>query len=210
MQCWTHNLDIETEHAVEVCLAKARQQYKLEQLSDESIDHLLDRINTVESAGGSDSTLLIDAYQCLSGQIPLVLVMFAHRYKIVSTSKYARSDFRRIALHPMVVVTLPVDVGRIQIRRKTIGDRIANLFTRKHVDFRQHWFFSFNYQVTATDKERVQLKFTRAFLDVINKHKDYVIAIQGPDMVVLREQFILPDGGCELLSAGCAMLDALK
>lgn len=84
---------------------------------------------------------------------------------------------RRVEPYAVVAVSLGVDMGRVFMRPERLGDKLAEWFKKREVDFDEHALFSSKYYVLATDEAKLRREATRCFLDAIARYNEMVIEI---------------------------------
>lgn len=187
MRRWTSHLDAYTAERIDHCVAGLRRRFGVEQLRDFEVQNLVQRLGGFQTTISTDDTVLIDAYHLTDRGAEVTLGLFEHQF--AQRRHVARGYVETqtaSALHEMVLVELPVDVGRVLIRPETLGDKVSEWFARREIDFTDYPRFSRRYYVLADDDERARRGLPGKFLAAVGEVDRIVIEINGSTLVAMQ------------------------
>jgi hypothetical protein len=87
----------------------------------------------------------------------------------------SRIDTNKLNSYFFGFVKLNESIGKLSLRPETIGDKIAEFFSSKELDFESHKKFSNKYYLLASNPDLVRKKFSNEMLDLIAKHENVIM-----------------------------------
>jgi hypothetical protein len=95
-------------------------------------------------------------------------------------------------LRHLVRTDLGADMGRVFMRRESLGDKISESYNQIEVDFEAHPQFSDRYYVLAEDEDRFRANITAALLDAIGSIEGLLVEIDDSTMTATFERPVTP------------------
>lgn len=211
MRRWTNLLDAYTCERIDRCVNQLRQEFAVEQMRDFEVSHLLTRLGRFQTAISTDDTVLIDAFHVSEGGIEVTLAIFEHQYvqKRHVTRGFVKTEAAS-ALHELVLVDLPVGVGRVLIRPETLGDKVSEWFTKREIDFAHEPQFSRRYYVLAEDDDRARHGLPTRFLQAVGQTEKLVIEIDDTMLAAMKLRPMADHDRSELVPLAFTMRGAWK
>lgn len=187
MRRWNQMLDAYTAERIDRCVNQLRMQFDVEPMRDFEVSSLLTRLARFQTAISTDDTVLLDAFHVSEGDIEITLAIFEHQ--VVHRRQTGRGMVTTeadSALHELVVIDLPVSVGRVLIRPETLGDKVSDWFTKREIDFPEEKQFSRRYYVLAEDDDRARRGLPTKFLQAVGETDRLVIEIDDTLLAALK------------------------
>lgn len=104
-----------------------------------------------------------------------------------------------------MIFSVPHHMGRVFIRKETIGDKINDLFAKIDIDFAEYPTFSSNYYVVGENPELVKAHLPKQLIELLDKVKGLTIEINGNWGLVRTEKNLTERLLLLLLSIGYKM-----
>jgi len=82
-------------------------------------------------------------------------------------------------IEPLLLFTLSHDIGKVLIRKETLGDRIADIFNREDIDFADFPTFSRKYFVVGDKPDLVRAYFPKRLIQALEQTDEMVVEING-------------------------------
>lgn len=206
MRRWTNMLEANICERIENCVEGLRLRYAVEQLHDFEIGHLLQRLTSFQTAISTDETVLIDGYHLRDGGHEVTLAIFEHEFdRPRVTSRGFIEKERTSALHELILMDIPVSVGRVLIRPETLGDKVSEWFAQRTLDLRDHPRFSSRYYVLAEDDERARRGLNTRFLETICQVDRLVVEIDDHTLAAMKLRPLAQDNHSSLVPLAFAM-----
>jgi hypothetical protein len=98
----------------------------------------------------------------------------------------------------LIRADLGKDLGRVFMRRESLGDKISEVYNEIEVDFTDHPVFSDRYYVLADDEARFRAGVNGMVLEAIGAVDDLVVEINGSTLTAFCETGITDEGALEL------------
>ena len=187
MRRWTNLLDADTSEKIEQCVEGLRLRYAVERLHDFESGYLLQRLKAYQTAISTDDTVLIDGYHLRDGGHEVTLAIFEHEFERPHLTGHGTIEHERTStLHELIIMDLPVSVGRVLIRPETLGDKGSEWFVTRSLDLRDQPDFSKRYYVLAEDDERARRGLNARFLQTICEVDRLVIEIDHSTLAAMK------------------------
>lgn len=108
------------------------------------------------------------------------------------------------------LVTLPMDLGHVVMSPERLGDKIADLFKHRDIDFEDYPVFSTHYYVTADDPSRFRDQVPGAMLQAIEACPGFHLEILGDRLMVRRPQIWNDNEAVDLTKLCLSIAEALR
>ena len=154
-------------------------------ISDVELDTTAVQIENLRFFAGADALDVVDGYvlealgQGRGHQACKYFVCMVSQLQVEHNESPASTRKRVLEPYSVVSVSLGVEMGRVYMRPERIGDKVAEWFKKREVDFDEHALFSSKYYVLASDEVKLRKEATRCFLDAIARYDELVIEIVG-------------------------------
>lgn len=127
-----------------------------------------------------------------------IILLVEKHVTIVEQRKKARQQSEVEEMEPIMIFQLPQDIGRAFIRKETMADKFADLFTKVDIDFPEYPNFSKNYYVMGEKPDRIKHYLPKRIIESLEKVEDLSIEING-DRGLLRTGKNLTEDDLSLL-----------
>jgi hypothetical protein len=176
-------LSDEHERRVDSTVRSLEEWCMLSEIPHVQLETMAVEIENLRCFEGVDALDVIDGYILnapTEERVPTTSRFLVCKVSTVEVSdgpSHTTTRTRRIEPYGVVSVQLGVDMGRVFMRPERLGDKFAEWFKKREVDFDEHALFSSKYYVLATDEAKLRREATRCFLDAIARYNDMVIEI---------------------------------
>ena len=82
------------------------------------------------------------------------------------------------------MANISVDLGITNMRTETLADRIINRFFNGDINFPGSEKFSDKYYLASTNRDAVELYFTKDFLNTLGKYNDLMLTSKGSELYI--------------------------
>jgi hypothetical protein len=145
-------------------------------LCNEKLDEFKNTLIDFELLKGSDNIDLLNVYKLKSSAQNVYLINTNAFYSWFGTKggKHTRNDFCLIGYFETKNL-----LEHILIRPETIGDKVADFFTKAEIDFDSNPKFSRKYYMLSDNKELTKKNISSSFLSVIEDQDDLHVEINN-------------------------------
>ncbi len=211
MRRWNNLLDAYTSQRIDRCVTGLRQRFAVEQMREFEIGPVLARLAGCQTAIGTDDTVLIDGFHIADARHEITLAIFEHQY--LQRRRVLRGQVTTEAastLHELVLIDLPMDVGRVLIRPETLGDKVSPWFAQRELAFDHPPMFGERYYVLAENDERARQGLPARFLQTVCETDRMVVEIEGTSLAAMRLRPLPEDDQSALVGLAFEMRRAWK
>lgn len=108
----------------------------------------------------------------------IVLLVEKH-LAIIEQKKHVRIEKEIEEVEPILIFNIAEDPGRAHMRKETLADKFADLFTKIDIDFAAYPSFSTNYYLVGEDPEQIKRHFPEKLKKVLNDTPDLIVELNG-------------------------------
>ena len=114
------------------------------------------------------------------GELNSFIVLLVEKHlTIVEFRKSGRREKEIEEIEPMLIFSISTDIGRAIIKQETIADKIADLFHKVDIDFKEFPRFSRNYVVVGENPDLVRSQLPRQLIETLDKIEKMTVEING-------------------------------
>ena len=132
------------------------------------------------------------------------IILLAEKHSIVI--KQLRSGLRYEEeieeVEPLLFFTLSQDIGKVIVRRETLGEKIVDFFNREDIDFGDYPAFSRKYFVIGEKPDLVREYFPKGLIQSLEKIDDIVVEVNGKIGLVRTEKNLTESLMYQLIDIG--------
>jgi hypothetical protein len=192
------------EQAIDACLAAIEISCEERNANPKEHARYEQLLHSIVQQAMEGQIELLDA--CEVGRHPHRLIYMVVNYRHEYSSGKSRYSEQRVG--QLVLLTLPVDLGRLWIRPETLPDKLLTWWSDEDLDFADHPQFSRRYYCQTDDPTRVQLRVPDRVWQAIGEHDALVVRAAGMQAVVAKEEQLRPEHAVELVQLGFEILEA--
>jgi len=116
----------------------------------------------------------------LKGQDGAFMILLVEKHlTIIEHRRGAMIEKEIDELEPILIFTIPQDIGKVYIRKETIIDKVLDIFTKVDIDFIEYPNFSKNYLVIGEYPDQVRSYLPKGLMDSLEKIKNMTVEING-------------------------------
>jgi len=139
----------------------------------------------------------------LKGQTGSFILLLIDKHSTIILKKRNGSYKQEIQeIEPILIVSLPHDVGKAFIRKETAVDKVVDLFVKVDIDFEAYPNFSKNYLVVGDNPELIKKSLPKGLLESLEKIKEMIVEINGTHCLIRSEKNLTEKLLLQLLSIG--------
>ncbi|MCE2997773.1 MAG: hypothetical protein ACK5RG_20260 [Cyclobacteriaceae bacterium] len=170
------SLDSATERLFEETLQKVDGQLEIRRKDHELGLKLLAKFDGLKIY----KSLFVHHVTELKGRSGAFIILLVEKHvTIIEQKKNTRVEKDIEEVEPVLLFSLPHDMGRAYIREETVADKIADMFTKIDIDFNEYPDFSRNYFVTGDSPDKIRKYLPRQLMESLEKIRDISIEING-------------------------------
>ena len=124
-------------------------------------------------------TLYVHKVTEFKGNTNSFIILLAEKHLTVNKGRKVRQDVEVEEIEPILIFNAPVDMGKVFITKETIADKIADLFYKVDIDFKEYPTFSKNYFVVGEKPELVKIHLPKGLIESLDKIEDMTVEING-------------------------------
>lgn len=147
----------------------------------------------------------VTEFKCASASF-IVLLLEKHLTIIKQTANKTRYQEQVEEVEPVLIFSLPEDISNVVIQKETLGDKIADLFTKADIDFEEYPVFSKNYLVVGDKPDLVKQHLPVGLMRSLEKFEDLTVEINGRLGLVRAEKNLTEDLLLQLITIGNQLL----
>jgi hypothetical protein len=196
------NLDKVSEAMFESALSKVKGQLEVKRKPADVGLKLLRRFEELKKY----QALYVHNVTELKGKVGSFIILLVEKHLTIVERRKTGRQVRAIEeVEPILVFTVPTDIGRVIIRSETLADKLADLFYKVDIDFQAHPSFSKNYLVVGDKPDLVRQHLPEKLIQSLDKIEDLVIEINGNWGMVRAEKNLTETRLLQLISIGYKM-----
>ena len=196
------SIDDSTEKLFEATLQKIQGQLDVKRKDTNVGLKLLTRFDELKNY----RSLFVHKVTELKGKSGSFIILLIEKHlTIVEQKKSARIEKEIEEVEPVLIFSIPQDIGKAYIRKETLADKIADLFTKVDIDFIDYPNFSRNYYVVGEKPDQVRKHLPKALIESLDKIKGMTIEINGNWGLLRPEKNLTEKVLLVLLSIGYKM-----
>lgn len=131
-----------------------------------------------------------------------IIMLVEKHLTILEFRKHAILEKEIDEVEPVMIFSIPHDIGRVLIRRETITDKVMDLLTKVDNDFAAYPNFSKNYLVVGERPDLVKAHLPEGLLTALENIKDMTVEIHGNWGLARPEKNLTQQVLLRLLSMG--------
>ncbi len=168
--------DIATGRLFEAALLKVREKLEIKR-KDSSVGlKLLGRFDELKKY----QSLYVHKVTELKGELSSFIILLVEKHMTIIEHRKTGSRQKEIEeVEPILIFSIPTDIGRVFIKKETIADKVADLFNKVDIDFTEYPRFSKNYYVVGEKPDLVREHLPRKLIESLNGVEDMTIEING-------------------------------
>lgn len=192
-------IDTSTERLFETTLQKIQGQLEVKRRDTNAGLKLLARFEELKSY----KSLFVHKVTELKGKSGSFIILLIEKHlTIIQQKRHGRIEKDIEEIEPILLFTLPQNVGRAYIKKETLADKIADLFTKVDIDFVEHPNFSKNYYVVGEKPDDVKRFLPKGLIESLDKVGGMTIEINGSWGLLRSEKNLTEDVLLLLISIG--------
>ncbi|MBX2970630.1 MAG: hypothetical protein KF803_14765 [Cyclobacteriaceae bacterium] len=98
---------------------------------------------------------------------------------IIETKRHSRTEKEIEEVEPVLVFSVPQDMGKVYIRKETLVDKVLDLFTKVDIGFNEYPNFSKNYYVVGENPDQVKKHLPKGLMKSLDNIKNLTVEITG-------------------------------
>jgi len=134
-----------------------------------------------------------------------LIALIEKHLTIIQSKKYGRVKKEIEEVEPVLIFSIPKDIGKIYMRRETVADKVTDLFTKIDIDFAEYPKFSRKYYVAGEHPELVKQHMPKFLIETMEKVEDVIVEINGNWGLVRTEKNLTEELLLKLISVGQQM-----
>jgi hypothetical protein len=195
-------VDPTTDKLFEATLQKVEDQLEIKRKDVNAGLKLLSRFEELKNY----RSLFVHKVTELKGKSGSFIILLVEKHlTIIEQKRRARVEKEIEEIEPILIFSIPQDIGRACIRKETLADKVADLFTKVDIDFEEYPGFSKNYLFVGEKPDEVKRHLPRRLLESLNKVEDMIVEINGNWGLLRTEKNLTEDVLLLLISIGYKM-----
>ena len=169
-------LDPSTENLFESTLQKIKDQLEIKRKDTSTGLKLLSRFNELRKY----NSLFVHKVVEVKGTHSSFLILLIEKHlMIIETKRHRRTEKEIEEVEPVLVFSIPQEMGSVFIRKETLTDKVIDLFTQVDIDFTEFPNFSKNYYVVGENPDLVKQYLPKSLMKALDNIKNITIEING-------------------------------
>jgi hypothetical protein len=196
------HLDPTTEKLFESTLHKIESQFEIKRKDTTTGLKLLARFEELKKY----RSLYVHKVIEVSGKNGSFLIVLIDKHlTIIETKRHRRTEKEIEEVEPVLVFSIPHDMGKVYIRKETLVDKVLDLFTKVDIDFTEFPNFSKNYYVVGEKPDLVKQYLPKSLMKALDTIKNITVEINGNWGLLRTERNLTEDVLMFLVSVGNKM-----
>lgn len=96
-------------------------------------------------------------------------------------------------MEPILIFSIPYNVGKAYIRRETLGDKVTDLILKQDLDFKEYLYFSKNYYFVAEYPQLIKEHLPKGLLEALELVEDLTVEINENWGMIRAEKNLTED-----------------
>ena len=196
------HLDPITEKLFESTLHKIENQFEIKRKDTLTGLKLLSRFDELKKYNSLFVHKVVEV-KVTHGSF-LILLIDKH-LTIIETKRHRRTEKEIEEVEPVLVFSIPQDIGKVYTRKETLADKVLDLITKVDIDFSEYPDFSKNYCVVGENPELVKKHLPKGLMKSLETIKNLTVEINGNWGLLRTERNLTEDVLLFLVSVGNKM-----
>jgi hypothetical protein len=169
-------IDNATDKIFETTLLKIKGQLEIKRKDSNVGLKLLGRFDELKKYQG----LYVHKVTELKGDLNSFIVLLVEKHlTIIEHRRTGRRQKEIEEIEPILIFSIPTDIGRVLIKKETIADKVADLFNKVDIDFKEYPGFSKNYLVIGEKPDLVLGHLPKGLIESLDKVENMTVEING-------------------------------
>jgi hypothetical protein len=169
-------IDHSHEKLFEATLQKVREQLDIKRKDSTVGLKLLTRFDELKNY----KRLFVHKVTELKGNSGSFIILLVEKHlTIIQQKKSARVEKEIEEVEPVLIFSIPHDIGRAYTRKETLADKVADLFTKVDIDFVEYPDFSKNYYVMAEKPDLIKRYLPKGLIASLDRIENMTVEING-------------------------------
>jgi len=199
--------------AIQILVTMARDFCDFRLVNEEDTHRFLGKLTSFESVKNADFDILFLA-RCQKKHLNIIYAPFIRQwYSEDFDAKYGTTDTKLTwKVRQAVLIEMKKNMGRILIRPETVIDKLAAVFGKNDIDFKEHSEFSRKYFVDAMSEEDEDLfrsAATMRVLDMVSQNEGMHIECNRTDLYLYSDNPLLDDCLADIMTCGFGLCEEL-
>ena len=134
-----------------------------------------------------------------------LIVLIDKHLTIIETKRHRRTEKEIEEVEPVLVFSIPHDMGKVYIRKEMLVDKVLDLFTKVDIDFAEFPNFSKNHYVVGENPDLVKKHLPHGLMKSLENIKNLTVEINGNWGLLRTERNLTEDVLMFLVSVGNKM-----
>lgn len=192
-------LDSTTENLFESTLLKIKGQFEIKRKDTTTGLKLLSGFDELRKY----KSLFVHKVVEVKGTSSSFLILLIEKHlTIIETKRHQRIEKDIEEVEPVLVFSIPQNMGNVFIRKETLMDKVLDVFTRTDIDFGEYPNFSKNYYVVGENPDLVKKHLPRGLMKSLENIKNLTVEINGNWGLLRTERNLTEDVLLFLVSLG--------
>ena len=195
-------IDNSTEKLFETTLQKIQGQLDVKRKGTNVGLKLLTKFDELKKY----RSLFVHKVTELKGKSGSFIILLVEKHlTIIQQKRSARIEKEIEEVEPILIFSIPQDIGKAYIRKETLADKVADLFTKVDIDFIDYPNFSKNYYVVGEKPDQIKEYLPKGLIESLDKIEDMTIEINGNWGLLRTEKNLTENVLLLLMSIGYKM-----
>jgi hypothetical protein len=169
-------IDNATDKIFETTLLKIKGQLEIKRKEPNVGLKLLGRFDELKKY----QSLYVHKVTELKGEMNSFIILLVEKHlTIIEHRKTGRRQREIEEVEPILIFSIPTDIGRVFIKKETLADKVADLFNKIDIDFKAYPRFSKNYFVIGDKPDLVREHLPKGLIESLDNVEDMTIEING-------------------------------
>lgn len=129
---------------------------------------------------------------------------------LIEHHQHGRREHDHEEVEPVLIFSLPQDIGRVVIKPETLGDKLVDLIARIDIDFDAYPIFSRNYYVVGEKPELVRDQLPVNLIEALKDTKGCTVEINGRWGLLRMEKGFSEETLLVLMKVGAKLVAAVQ
>lgn len=195
-------LNPSTENLFESTLKNIQHQFELKRKDTTTGLKLLSRFEELKKYR---SLYIHKVIEVKGNNGSFLIVLIDKHLTIIETKRHRRTEKEIEEVEPVLVFSIPHDMGKVYIRKEMLVDKVLDLFTKVDIDFAEFPNFSKNYYVVGEKPDLVKQYLPKSLMKALDTIKNITVEINGNWGLLRTERNLTEDVLMFLVSVGNKM-----
>jgi hypothetical protein len=169
-------IDNSSDKIFESTLLKIKGQLEIKRKDSDVGLKLLRRFDELKKY----QSLYVHKVTELKGDSNSFIILLVEKHLTIIETRRSGRRYKEIEeIEPILIFSVPNDIGRVFIKKETIADKVADMFNKIDIDFEEYPRFSKNYLVVGDQPDLVRQHLPKGLIESLDKVEDMTIEING-------------------------------